>query len=135
MVIVYMLIAGVGGFVGTIGRYLTGIAGKKLFGDKYPAGTFAVNVVGCFIIGLLVGLLGHHEMDVFMGIDLTRENVMVLNALLVSGFCGGFTTFSSFSHDSYAMIQKGEWGKFIAYIVPTVVLGLLFVWLGIKCFA
>lgn len=132
MVIVYMLIAGAGGFVGTIGRYLTGIAGKKLFGSKYPAGTFAVNVVGCFIIGLLVGLLGHHEMDVFLGFELTPDRVKVLNALLVSGFCGGFTTFSSFSHDSYAMIKKGEWGKFAAYIIPTVLLGLFFVWLGIR---
>ncbi|MDE6396351.1 MAG: CrcB family protein, partial [Muribaculaceae bacterium] len=49
--------------------------------------------------------------------------------------CGGFTTFSSFSHDSFAMIQKGQWLKFICYIVPTVVLGLLMVWLGMKCVA
>ncbi len=56
MLIQYMLIAGLGGFAGTCGRYLTGVAGKKLFGDKYPAGTFAVNVIGCFIIGIFVGL-------------------------------------------------------------------------------
>lgn len=128
-----MLIAGAGGFLGTCGRYLTGLAGKKLFGSKYPAGTFAVNVVGCFIIGLLVGCLGMHEMDYFLGIKLTSDSTAVLNALLVSGFCGGFTTFSSFSHDSFAMIQKGEWVKFILYFVPTVALGLLMVWLGIQC--
>lgn len=109
------------------------MAGKKLFGDKYPVGTFTVNVVGCFIIGWLVGLLGHHEMDLFMGIHIDSSAKAVLNALLVSGFCGGFTTFSSFSHDSFAMIQKGEWLKFVCYIVPTVVLGLFFVWLGLKC--
>ncbi|MDE6805569.1 MAG: fluoride efflux transporter CrcB [Muribaculaceae bacterium] len=119
----YMLIAGLGGFVGTCGRYLTGVAGKKLFGDKYPVGTFAVNVIGCFIIGIFVGLWTRNEMS------------PLVNALLISGFCGGFTTFSSFSHDSFAMIQKGEWMKFICYIVPTVVLGLLMVWLGIKCVA
>ena len=123
MIIGYMLIAGLGGFVGTCGRYLTGVAGKKLFGDKYPVGTFAVNVIGCFIIGIFVGLWTRHEMS------------LLVNALLISGFCGGFTTFSSFSHDSFAMIQKGEWMKFICYIVPTVVLGLLMVWLGIKCVA
>lgn len=123
MIITYMLIAGVGGFAGTCGRYLTGIAGKKLFGDKYPAGTFAVNVIGCFIIGIFAGLWGRHEMS------------PLVNALLISGFCGGFTTFSSFSHDSFAMIQKGEWWKFVWYVVPTVVLGLLMVWLGIKCVA
>lgn len=48
MILVYMLVAGVGGFAGTCGRYLTGVLGKKLFGDKYPVGTFAVNVIGCF---------------------------------------------------------------------------------------
>ena len=123
MTIVYMLIAGLGGFAGTCGRYLTGIAGKKLFGDKYPAGTFAVNVLGCFIIGIFSGIFARHEMS------------SLVSALLISGFCGGFTTFSSFSHDSFAMIQKGEWLKFICYVVPSVVLGLLMVWLGFKCVA
>lgn len=121
--IIYMLIAGLGGFAGSGCRYLTGVAGKKLFGDKYPVGTFAVNVIGCFIIGLFVGLWDRHDMS------------PLVNALLISGFCGGFTTFSSFSHDSFAMIQKGEWMKFILYIVPSVVLGLLMVWLGMKCTA
>ena len=78
MLIEYMLIAGLGGFAGTCGRYLTGVAGKKLCGDKYPAGTFAVNVIGCFIIGLFVGLWNRHEMS------------PLVNALLISGFCGGF---------------------------------------------
>ena len=115
-----MLIAGVGGFFGTCGRYLTGVLGKKIFGDKYPAGTFAVNVLGCFIIGIFAGLYARHSMDYAM------------NALLISGFCGGFTTFSSFSHDSLSMIRAGQWAKFALYIVPTVVLGLFMVWLGMK---
>ena len=123
MIIQYMLIAGLGGFAGTCGRFLTGVAGKKLCGDNYPVGTFAVNVIGCFIIGIFVGLFTRHEMS------------PLVNALLISGFCGGFTTFSSFSHDSFAMIQKGQWVKFILYIVPTVVLSLLMVWLGMKCVA
>ncbi len=123
MILTYMLIAGLGGFAGTCGRYLTGLAGKKLCGDNYPVGTFAVNVIGCFIIGLFVGLFDRHEMS------------PLVNALLISGFCGGFTTFSSFSHDSFAMIQKGQWWKFILYVVPTVVLGLLMVYLGMKCVA
>ncbi len=123
MILEYMLIAGLGGFAGTCGRYLTGVAGKKLCGDSYPVGTFAVNVIGCFIIGIFMGLWTRNDMS------------PLVNALLISGFCGGFTTFSSFSHDSFAMIQKGQWFKFICYIVPTVVLGLLMVWLGMKCVA
>lgn len=110
--------AGLGGFAGTCCRYLAGMAGKKLFGDKYPAGTFFVNIVGCFIIGILVGLWGRH---VIYG---------DMHALLITGFCGGLTTFSSFSHDAFAMVQKGQWVKFVLYVVPSVALGLLFVWLG-----
>lgn len=116
--ILLMIIAGAGGFVGTACRYLAGVGGKKLFGSKYPAGTFFVNIVGCFIIGILAGLLSRHLISSDM------------NSLLITGFCGGLTTFSSFSHDSFAMIQKGQWLKFILYIVPTVALGLLFGWLG-----
>ena len=115
-----MIIAGVGGFFGTACRYLAGIAGKKFFGDKYPAGTFFVNVVGCFIIGILAGLWTRHEMSAEM------------HALLITGVCGGLTTFSSFSHDAFAMIQKGEWIKVILYVVPSGALGLLFVWLGMS---
>lgn len=116
-----MIIAGIGGFFGTCGRYLTGIAAKKLFGTHYPYGTFVVNVTGCFIIGILFGLCGHNDM-----------NPMV-KALLVTGFCGGYTTFSSFSHDTYVMIRKGEWLKAILYVCSSVILGLLMVWLGMEC--
>lgn len=117
----YMIIAGVGGFFGTCGRYLTGVAAKKIFGSGYPFGTFIVNVVGCFIIGLLFGIWDSHEMDTAMKV------------LLISGFCGGFTTFSSFSHDSFKLIKEGQTGKFVLYLVSSVALGLLMVWLGMKC--
>ena len=118
MIIGYMLIAGLGGFVGTFGRYLTGVAGKKLFGDKYPVGTFAVNVIGCFIIGIFVGLWTRHEMS------------PLVNALLISGFCGGFTTFSSFADDMWVLGQKGDWATFGIYLALSVVCGILCVWAG-----
>lgn len=115
-----LLVAGVGGFIGTCGRYLTGVAAKKLFTTNYPVGTFAVNVVGCFIIGILFGIWGRHEMSPMM------------NAMLITGFCGGFTTFSSFSHDMYSLLKKGLWGTFLLYLIPSVVLGIFMVWLGMK---
>lgn len=46
-----MIIAGIGGFFGTCGRYLTGVAAKRMFSGSFPAGTFIVNIVGCFLIG------------------------------------------------------------------------------------
>lgn len=116
-----MLIAGVGGFFGTCGRYLTGVVAKKMFGSGYPFGTFLVNVIGCFIIGVLFGVWDAHEMSPYM------------KALLISGFCGGFTTFSSFSHDSYALLQQHKYGKYALYLISSVGLGMLMVWLGMKC--
>lgn len=116
-----MMIAGLGGFVGTCGRYLTGVAAKRMFGTGFPFGTFIANVVGCFIIGLLFGLLGRHEITPAM------------NAFLITGFCGGFTTFSSFSHDMYSLLQKRQYVKFVTYMVLSLVLGMLCVYLGMRC--
>lgn len=116
-----MIIAGIGGFFGTCARYLTGIAAKKMFGTSYPFGTLAVNVIGCFLIGIFFGLWEQHEIDPAM------------KYLLITGFCGGYTTFSSFSHDTYTMIRKGEWWKALLYVCPSVILGILMVWLGMEC--
>lgn len=116
-----LIIASLGGFAGSGCRYLTGIAAKKMFGPSFPFGTFAVNVIGCFLIGLFFGFWTRQEMS------------PLINALLITGFCGGYTTFSSFSHDSYKMIQERQWGKLCIYVIPSVVLGLLMVWLGMKC--
>lgn len=115
-----MIIAGIGGFFGTCGRYLTGVAAKKIFKSSYPFGTFCANFIGCFIIGLLFGLWNSHEMDTTMKV------------LLISGFCGGYTTFSSFSHDMYSLIQKGKYVQFATYLITSVGFGLLMVWAGMS---
>ena len=79
-----MLIAGCGGFVGTCGRFLVGKWCSGIFHGAFPMGTFMVNLIGCFIIGLFFGLL-------------EKAHVMTPgeNVLLITGFCRGFTTFSS----------------------------------------
>ena len=114
-----MILAGCGGFVGTCGRYLIGRWCAAMFHGSFPMGTFFVNMLGCFVIGLLFGLL-------------ERNNVMTAgeNVLLITGFCGGFTTFSSFADDMWLLGAKGEWQTFAAYMLLSVVLGVLLVWLG-----
>lgn len=90
-----MLLAGCGGFVGTCGRYLVGKWCSGIFHGAFPMGTFMVNLIGCFLIGLFFGLL-------------EKAHVMTPgeNVLLITGFCGGFTTFSSFADDMWVPVTR-----------------------------
>lgn len=114
-----MLLAGVGGFVGTCLRYLTGRLCHLWSLGGFPLGTFVVNVVGCFVIGALLGLA-------------EQKNLLSpsMNVMLVTGFCGGFTTFSSFADDIFLLMQQRHWGIFILYTGLSLVLGIIMVWLG-----
>ena len=114
-----MLIAGAGGFVGTCGRFLIGKWASDIFQGSFPFGTFLVNVIGCFIIGLIFGLL-------------ERGHVLTAgeNALLITGFCGGFTTFSAFANDMWVLGDKGDWTTFVIYLSASVVCGVLLVCAG-----
>ena len=114
-----MLIAGAGGFVGTCGRFLVGKWSAAMFHGSFPMGTFLVNVIGCFIIGLFYGLLD-------------RAHVMTPgeNLLLITGFCGGFTTFSSFADDKWVLGSKGDWMTCLFYLLASVLVGVLMVWAG-----
>ena len=114
-----MLIAGLGGFVGTCLRYLTGRLCHLWDVGGFPLGTFVVNVVGSFIIGALLGLA-------------ERNNVITptMNVQLVTGFCVGFTTFSSFADDIFLMLQQRHWAMFALYTGFSLVLGVIMVWMG-----
>ncbi len=114
-----MLLAGVGGFVGTCLRYLTGRLCHLWALGGFPLGTFVVNVVGCFVIGALLGLA-------------ERNNFITptMNVLLVTGFCGGFTTFSSFADDIFLLMQQRNWTIFAIYTSLSIILGVFFVWIG-----
>ena len=114
-----MLIAGLGGFMGTCLRYLTGRLCPLWELGGFPLGTFVVNIVGCFIIGALLGLA-------------ERNNFITptMNVLLVTGFCGGFTTFSSFADDIFLLMQQRNWTIFAIYTSLSIILGVFFVWIG-----
>jgi len=114
-----MILAGCGGFVGTCVRYLVGRWTASMFHGSFPMGTFLVNIIGCFIIGIFLGML-----------EKTHVMTSGENVFFITGFCGGFTTFSSFAADFWMLGNKGEWITSIAYLCASVIIGVLFVWGG-----
>lgn len=123
------LFVALGGAVGSVARYATGLGTTRAFGAGWPYGTFTVNVVGGLLMGALTAFLAFRG-----GADQDR-----LRVLLAVGVLGGFTTFSAFSLDVALMIERRQWGAAAAYVVASVLLsvGALFAGLmiGRKVFA
>ena len=107
-----LLVVGLGGALGAVCRYLLGQVIPKL-GNGFPLATFAVNIVGCFAIGLIVGFVGRHG---------SVDPRLVL--FLQMGICGGFTTFSTFSLEALTLLENGRFTVGIFYIVLSILLGL-----------
>ena len=115
-----ILMVGAGGFVGSVCRYaLSGLVHRWLPGVAFPVGTLAVNVLGCLTIGVLLGLAEGRQI---LGPD-TR-------LFLLMGVLGGFTTFSTFSYETLALVQAGEYARSVVNVLASVVFALLAVWLG-----
>lgn len=109
-----MILVGIGGGIGSIFRYLTAVFVNKHFPTIFPLATFTVNLIGCFLIGLLLGLLERQHWT-------TPD----LKFLLVVGFCGGFTTFSAFAFENLSLIQTNHNFTSFAYIALSLVASLL----------
>ncbi len=116
----YLWIA-LGGALGSVARYGLSSLVANLFGETFPLGTLIINVVGSFVIGCFATLTGPDGRIMVSG-DV-RQFVAI-------GLCGGFTTFSSFSYQTLALAQDGEYVRAGVNIVGSVVLCLLAVWLG-----
>ena len=114
----YLLIL-LGGGAGSLARYLAGSAIAHRFGTRFPAGTMVVNVTGCFLIGLAMTLLTER-----------LQPHPYWRLVLVVGFLGGYTTFSSFEWETYAAVRGGGFWIGLANIAGSVVLGYAAVWLG-----
>ena len=109
-----LLLVALGGAGGSVLRYLL-----SNINTSFPWGTFAVNVLGSFLIGLLVGLMSKGVLSPEMKL------------LLVTGFCGGFTTFSTFANESFSMMKAGDVLLTALYVGVSVIIGILAVWGGI----
>lgn len=116
-----IFIIGIGGFLGTITRYLSASLLTKWLPSVFPHGTFWVNILGCFLIGIIYGATEHYNW-------LSPQ----WRLFLTIGFCGGFTTFSSFAHENITMLQKSEYFIFALYSISSFALGLLAVFAGIS---
>ena len=116
-----MLIAvAMGGAVGAVGRFLVVNAVGSQLGSGFPWGTFTVNLVGSFLLGALIEVSALHWSP-------TPE----MRAFLVVGMQGAFTTFSTFSLDSYTLIERGQIGAAGMYVGGSVVLCILGFWAGL----
>jgi CrcB protein len=115
-----LVYVGVGGLLGSIGRYLLTGAVHQIFPNAFfPLGTAVVNVLGCFLIGLISGLAELRSL-------LSPEWRM----FLLIGLLGGFTTFSTFGYETIALVRDGAFLTALANVLVQVALGLSAVWLG-----
>lgn len=112
-------LVGIGSFLGGISRYYSQQLVTRFFPSAFPYGTLAVNITGCFLIGLIYGLSG-------------RGNIVSpeWRLFLATGFCGGFTTFSTFSYESITLIQDREFVYLALYAVLSVAVGFAATYAG-----
>ncbi|AZJ35073.1 fluoride efflux transporter CrcB [Tenacibaculum singaporense] len=114
-----LLLVFIGGGAGSVLRY---IIGKALNSSQtgIPYGTFAANILGSLLIGIILGLATKNE-------TITQNHTL----LLATGFCGGFTTFSTFAYENHIFLKSGDFASFALYTVASFIIGFLAVFAGI----
>ena len=117
-----LLFVGCGGFAGSVCRFLAGKFVGAHFPGAFPFGTFAVNLVGCFLIGAFYAISARHGLS---------PNTRLF---LTTGFCGGFTTFSTFANESLTLLKSGSLFLFALYAGASVAIGILAAYAGAAVF-
>lgn len=117
------LIVGLGGFLGTTSRYLVQKYVSFAFHSVFPFSTLCINLTGCFLIGILFGLSNKYNI-------MSTE----VRLFLTTGFCGGFTTFSAFSNESFLLLKEGNYLYFFTYIALSLLVGIFLTFLGYLIF-
>jgi CrcB protein len=115
-----IIYVGVGGFFGSIGRYLLAGAVYQIFPNlNFPIGTTVVNILGCLLIGFITGLV---EVRNLLGPE--------MRLFILIGLLGGFTTFSTFGFETFALLRDGAFVTALANVLLQVIVGLSAVWIG-----
>lgn len=115
-----LLLIGTGGFLGSISRFLASRYVQNNFSSAFPFGTFFVNITGCLLIGIIYGISERSS--------LLSEGWKMFLAV---GFCGGFTTFSTFANENLALLRDGAYFHFLLYSGSAVFLGISATFLGV----
>ncbi|MCG5234291.1 fluoride efflux transporter CrcB [Xanthobacter oligotrophicus] len=116
--LVVFLGAGLGGVV----RHLVNMTVPKLLGTDFPFATFLINVSGSFVMGIMVGYLAFKDGEFWN---------QTMRLFLTTGILGGYTTFSTFSLDFFVLMERGAYGSALAYVVGSVALAFIAVFVGI----
>ena len=118
----HIILVFTGGGLGALGRWGFGLISARLLGNAWPWGTFGVNVIGCFVMGLVMGHL--------MKTGAMAPSNDNWRLFLATGILGGFTTFSAFSLETAKMIEAGHWLNAGVYTVASVTLSIAAVFAG-----
>ena len=114
-----LIFVGLGSCCGGMARYLLSRIVQQASESTFPFGTMAVNILGCFAIGVFTALFEQqHLMNTYLKLFLTV------------GFCGGFTTFSTFINENYMLLRDGNFASFVIYIGISIFLGYILLFLG-----
>ena len=120
------LLVAFGGAVGSMARYGLGLMVAAIVGQAFPWGTLLINVLGSLVIGASAGLIGAGG---------RMEGDLTIGLLVMTGLCGGFTTFSSFSLQTLTLMRSGEPIAALAYVLASVVLCVLATFVGLVMFS